>query len=188
MKECCIYIMDLTNILDVISRLLRWVKQPIEHELSQKIINRLDICKNLLINIIGRFTAFINSIENIKELNRYDASINTICNLANNIVELRNVIKELLDEPSIASYKDVKNILEKILIEIECIGIKISAMSLSFLGLTANIPINLSSKISSSLASLLFASLLNIHSEDVKNTLKTCYTSSYRVINKLVDS
>lgn len=175
LKGCCIQLEELTQILDIVSRVRKILELSPNCNINLRIFSRFDLCKNLSANIIGRFTALINLTKNVRINKDYDVCINTLCNLANDLVELRNIVNELLEDPGVADCNIAKDMLSKLILDIDRLSMKMLVIALVFLKTVEIIPPNLSGKIASSLASLLFASLLNIHHSDVKDDLKKCF-------------
>ncbi|MEM4868176.1 MAG: hypothetical protein QXK54_05150 [Ignisphaera sp.] len=177
---CCISIDDFTFITDTISMILIQ-KELSKCSLNLKLINRLETLKNLSVNSTERFSALINYMKSNKNNANIESYVNTFCNLANNIVELRNIVRELLEESSIRFCDNISNKLEELSNKINTISVTFSTLALAALAKISNMYMNLSGKIASSLASLIFSFLLDIHTDNVRKTLTMCYSTDIQV-------
>lgn len=179
-EYCCISIDDFTFITDTISMILIQ-KELSKCSLNPKLINRLETLKNLSVNSTERFSALINYMKSNKNNANIESYVNTFCNLANNIVELRNIVRELLEESSIRFCDNISNKLEELSNKINTISVTFSTLALAALAKISNMYMNLSGKIASSLASLIFSFLLDIHTDNVRKTLTMCYSTDIQV-------
>lgn len=173
-EKCCVYLYELAQITDAIYKLIKIIETSSECRADLRIFNRLELGKNISANIVGRFVALINTIKVGRTNQDPDTSINTLCNLANGVVELRNIVKEVVDDIS-PICRSAADILERLVLNIDRIGLKTVILTLAFLYTIDDISINLSGKIASSLASLMFAALLSIHNNNVRDALKECF-------------
>ncbi|MEM1525642.1 MAG: hypothetical protein QW775_03500 [Ignisphaera sp.] len=177
LEKCCIYLEDFSQIVDIITKAVKVAEMSTECRLNTRIYNRLITLKNLATNTAGRVTSLINVIKYCKFNQDIDASVNTLCNLSNGIVEIRNMVKEILDEPIVATCNTIKTSFENLVQFIDYLGLKTFIIMLVLLNNLNAISSTFSGKIASSFASLLFASLLSIHDNKVKDALKECFTS-----------
>uniref|UniRef100_A0A7C2ZNF1 Uncharacterized protein n=1 Tax=Ignisphaera aggregans TaxID=334771 RepID=A0A7C2ZNF1_9CREN len=177
-ESCCILVEELSHVIDTISRALKLAETLPTCLSNPRIYSKLQMCKNLSINTLGRFTALVNAVRNGIWGSDPDANINTLSNLGNGVVEIRNIVRELLEEPDTSVCRDIKESLEKMTETIDYLGLKLCILSLSLLSRLNHIQASQSGKIASSLASLLFASLLSIHQDNVKRALNECLGSS----------
>lgn len=175
-RECCVSLEDFSQIVDTIAKVIKTVEISSECRLNIRIYNRLLMLKNLATNTIGRITSLINAIRHYRLSYDVDANINTLCNLANGIVEIRNIVKEILDESSTSTCHIIKTNFENLVQLVDYIGLKTFILMMVLLNNFDSIPTTLSGKIASSFASLLFASLLSIHDVKIKEALKECIT------------
>ncbi|MEM1645069.1 MAG: hypothetical protein QXL96_04230 [Ignisphaera sp.] len=173
-EQCCISLEDFSQIVDTVAKVIKAVEMSSECSLDIRVYNRLLMLKNLAINTLGKVISLINTIKRCKLNQNTDVIINTLCNLANGIVEIRNIIKEILDESSTITCYTIKTNFENLVRFINYIGLKTFILMLILLNNFDYIPATLSGKIASSFASLLFASLLSIHDVRVKEALKEC--------------
>lgn len=171
--RCCTHVRDFSHIIDVIAKALKVLKTS-ECQPDLRLLNKLDMCKNLVVNTLGRFTALINIMKADRLKHDRDASINTLCNLANSIVEIKNIVTEVLDDHRIAKCNAIKKDFEELALFIDYVGLKIAVLALAILNSVDSIPLELSGKVASSLASLIFSSFLNIHNNEIKRVLKDC--------------
>ncbi|MCC6015572.1 MAG: hypothetical protein LM582_00810 [Desulfurococcaceae archaeon] len=174
-EECCIAIEEFSFIVNTISKVLKYLDVNSKCSINLGLYNKLSMIKNLSINIVGRFTSLHNLVISGRLAKEIDVSINTLCNLANGVVELRNQVKEVLDSDLVADCRYVKDHLENVTSHIDNIGLKLLIIALNLIKEYPDIPQMYSGKIASSLASLLFASLLSIHNKNVKKALDQCF-------------
>jgi hypothetical protein len=174
-RECCIDIEEFSYIINVVSKVLKYIEMNSRCSTDLRLHNKLGIIKNLSINIVGRSIALLNIINSSRLTEEFEANINTLCNLVNGVVELRNQIREILEDSSSACCTIIKDHFEDVALYIDYFGLKLLIIALNLIKNYSNIPSIYSGKIASSLASLLFASLLNIHNPNVKKALKECF-------------
>lgn len=174
LEKCCVYLEDFTQIVDIITKAVKTAEMSPECHLDTRTYNKLIMLKNLATNTAGRVTSLINVIKYCRFDHDIDASINTLCNLANSIVEIRNIAKEILDEPTVATCHTIKTIFENLVRFVNYLGLKMFIVMLVLLNNLNTISPMFSGKIASSFASLIFASLLTIHDAKVKEALKEC--------------
>lgn len=174
-NDCCVSVGELAMLVNTLSRLLRFLEVSRECRVDPRFYAKLKMGEELAVNLVGRFTALISRYRSGIG-NDVESYVNTISNFANGLVELRNIAKELLDETVSSSCRDVAEALNSIAIDIDVIGLKASAMLLALLGSLSQIPQSASGKIASSIGSMVFASLLSIHREKIRNSLQICYT------------
>ncbi|MEM1541410.1 MAG: hypothetical protein QXK50_04845 [Ignisphaera sp.] len=180
MGSCCISIDNFTSITDTISKILIQ-KELSKCSLNPKLIDKLETLKNLSINSTERFLALINHIKSDKNNINIEPYVNTFCNLANNIIELRNIVRELLEESSIKFCNDISRKLNEVSNIIGTISVTFSILALAALAKINNMSMNLSGKIASSLASLIFAFLLDIHTDNIRKALIMCYSTEIQI-------
>lgn len=174
-EKCCIGVEELSNIANIISKVLKSVEIDPKCDLNPGFYNKLIMAKNLSINIVSRLIALTNIVSGNRLAKEVDVSINTLCNLANSVVELENQFKEILDDPVTMKCRIIKENFEDIVRYLNYLGLKLCIIALTLLKNFKDIPSTYSGKIASSFASLLFASLLNIHNHDVKKALDQCF-------------
>ncbi len=167
--RCCIFIEDLTHLLDFFTKISVLLSKCGS---ETRIFNDINLCKNILANLLSEYSGIITRVKQLNGL-KYDVVlISTLTNMINRIIELRNIIQRLNENAYECT--DTQKIINEAYIDTLILLIKYSSLLLFLISKANNIDQDLAGKISSSLASALFASLLNIHNRQILENLKAC--------------
>jgi len=167
--RCCIFIEDITYLLDSFTKISASLSQC---RIETRIFNDINLCRNILVNLLSEYSGMINRINQLNGL-KYDAIlISTLTNMINRMIELHNITQRLNEH--IYECANIQKMISEIYMNTSILLIKYSSLLLFLISKADNIDQNLTGKISSALASALFASLLDMHNRQILENLKTC--------------
>ncbi|ADM27078.1 hypothetical protein Igag_0229 [Ignisphaera aggregans DSM 17230] len=160
---------DITYLLDSFTKISALVSQC---RIEMKIFNDINLCRNIIANLLSEYSGMINRINQLNGL-KYDAIlISTLTNMINRIIELRNITQRLNEH--VYECANIQKMIDETYINTSTLLIKYSSLLLFLISKADSIDQSLAGKISSALASALFASLLDIHNRQILEILKTC--------------
>ncbi|MEM2262561.1 MAG: hypothetical protein QXK24_08935 [Ignisphaera sp.] len=179
--ECCIDLNSLTEIIDHLTKIVKMVQSSkcIPYEISNRTVNRLTQSKRAVLNAISSLEATIKSIASYNPV-REDI-LSSLLNMATRLIECRNSVGESIDDIiQLECREEIQNSLAALSNYIDTSLIIILALILT---VSSMVKVNqkVGKRLSSIAASMLFASMMNIHMEPIQKIFSKCFYREIKV-------
>jgi len=156
-----------TGLTSVSSKELKYISQ------------RLELAGNALSKVRGGVRALRRRFKNIKrveDLENYDDVINTLVNMLNRIVEVRNIVSEVRDSLKNLGVEagDLTDRIENLVTAIDRASFRLSLVALNIVARLRTLTRDDSGRLASAIGTAVFTSLLSLHVDDVRNSMAAC--------------
>ncbi len=142
----------------------------------ESIAKDMEALRNAFVKVVGGVRALRSRVKNlrsIRELDDVQTAVNTIVNLFNRVVEIRNLLLRARDAVSDLGIAEASRI-DEVVAKLDRETLRMLIVTLWMLPQLKKIERDDSGRLASSLGTALFAALLNVHEPSVRNALKEC--------------
>ncbi len=183
-RTCCFTEEDASKIMDLLSAIsLAFRRHPHEASEVSAVMRDLEAARNAMHKVAGGIRALRSRFKNLRsfdELNDTESVVNTIVNVLNRLVEVRNLIQRTKE---VAEDMRLNDIAQEIESSVPALDSVIARAALIGLRISLNLPRltrDDSGKLASAIGTALFASLLSLHEAAFRKEMSRC-VDSHRV-------
>jgi len=177
--RCCLSEDEASKVLDVVSTLLTFLRRH-----STKIDNAihtamrdLEAARNAMYRVVGGIRALRSRFKNLRsfdELTDVESVVNTVVNVLNRLVEVRNLIQRVRDEAESSGLSDVVQYVDSHVPMLDGVIIKASLIGLRIALNLPKVSRDDSGKLASAIGTAFFASLLSLHEDVFRKYVDGC--------------
>ena len=182
--ECCLDEDALKDVVDCASRVKALIGSVLSRapSIDQSALRDSEAIYYAALKVVGAaraLSARVKNLRTLRELQDVDTVVNTFVNTLNRLVEIRNLIQRLAETLQDAGIDSGVEALNKCIEIINSRSVLVSSIALHTIHELPNISRDHCGKLASAIGTALFAALLSLTSQRVREALAKCFPRRY---------